>query len=58
MIEIEKSVKIRYWTSDSLLEEYANEYGIGAVLYDYQGKAWEVFEDVNGDKFWAREVKK
>lgn len=58
MIKIKNSVKIRYWTSDLLLEEYASEYGIGAVLYDHQGKEWEVFEDVNGDKFWAREVKK
>lgn len=27
-------------------------------VYDFLGIRWEVFEDVNGDKFWAREVKK
>lgn len=40
--------------------EYANptDYVTTSKLYDKDKKRWEIFEDVNGNKFWAREVKK
>lgn len=57
MIEIKELIKVREY-GNGYSYANANDYSLDSELYDGDQKWWEVFEDVNGDRFWAREVKK